>query len=135
MSNHVPANAVARLDNLEFLSDVVPRTTTYKKWSEEKSKRDTATKAAAPSKLPNGQTTIGRSSESSGLEAIPSNGIPPSTPRLNQDAERMQVDVSPVKSEYWDPTAQSRSPPNRRHTLEHLTNGSGDRPVDSEMMM
>ncbi|KAF2459094.1 histone-fold-containing protein, partial [Lineolata rhizophorae] len=30
------ANAVARIDNLEFLSDVVPRTTTYKEFKKEK---------------------------------------------------------------------------------------------------
>jgi DNA polymerase epsilon subunit 4 len=32
------ANAVARLDNLEFLSDVVPRTTTFKKYVNERGK-------------------------------------------------------------------------------------------------
>jgi hypothetical protein len=31
-----PANAVARLDTLEFLSDVVPRTTTFKQFAEER---------------------------------------------------------------------------------------------------
>jgi hypothetical protein len=31
-----PANAVARLDTLEFLSDVVPRTTTFKQYTEER---------------------------------------------------------------------------------------------------
>lgn len=33
------ANAVARVENLEFLGDVVPRTTTVKKWREGKSKK------------------------------------------------------------------------------------------------
>lgn len=33
------ANAVARVENLEFLGDVVPRTTTVKKWKESKSKK------------------------------------------------------------------------------------------------
>lgn len=33
------ANAVARVENLEFLGDVVPRTTTVKKWRESKSKK------------------------------------------------------------------------------------------------
>lgn len=74
--------------------------------------------------------------EPSGHDVVPSNGIPPSTPRMNQDGDRMQVDASPAKSEYWDPTAQSRSPPNRKHTIEHLTNGSGDlQPGDAEMAM
>lgn len=33
------ANAVARVENLEFLGDVVPRTTTVKKWREGKGKK------------------------------------------------------------------------------------------------
>jgi DNA polymerase epsilon subunit 4 len=47
------ANAVSRIDNLEFLSDVIPRTTTYKKFVEQRGKNFkpgdsvSATKAAA----------------------------------------------------------------------------------------
>jgi hypothetical protein len=41
------ANAVARLDNLEFLSDVVPRTTTYAKHAERKKKQAEAEARAA----------------------------------------------------------------------------------------
>jgi len=54
---------------------------------------------------------------------------------MSDDPDRMQVDMSPAKSEYWDPTAQARSPPNRRQTLESLTNGSGERPNDQGMPM
>jgi hypothetical protein len=41
------ANAVARLDNLEFLSDVVPRTTTYAKYVDRKKKQAEAEARAA----------------------------------------------------------------------------------------
>lgn len=46
------ANAVARIDNLEFLSDVIPRTTTFKEYKEKK--------ARLVGPLPNGQTTLGK---------------------------------------------------------------------------
>ncbi|CZT23212.1 uncharacterized protein RCC_08923 [Ramularia collo-cygni] len=47
------ANAVARVENLEFLGDVVPRTTTVKKWREGKSKKvvDVEEKGLAQGKL------------------------------------------------------------------------------------
>ncbi|KAI9874417.1 MAG: hypothetical protein M1830_009769 [Pleopsidium flavum] len=35
---NLKANAVARIDNLEFLSDVIPRTQTYKQYKEKKAK-------------------------------------------------------------------------------------------------
>jgi hypothetical protein len=44
---------VARIDNLEFLSDVIPRTTTFKEYKEKKSR------LIEP--LPNGQTTLSTS--------------------------------------------------------------------------
>jgi hypothetical protein len=42
----VPATAVSRIDNLEFLSDVVPKTQTYRQYKAEKAQEE-ATKAAA----------------------------------------------------------------------------------------
>lgn len=47
------ANAVSRIDNLEFLQDVIPRTVTYKQYKEKKAKTARVTES-----LPNGQTTI-----------------------------------------------------------------------------
>ncbi|GAB7346790.1 hypothetical protein MBLNU459_g1890t1 [Dothideomycetes sp. NU459] len=44
------ASAVARIDNLEFLTDVVPKTTTYKEHKAKKAKEDAA--------RVNGQTTL-----------------------------------------------------------------------------
>ncbi len=47
------ANAVARIDNLEFLSDVIPRTVTYKQYKEKKAKE-----AANGLSIELGQTTL-----------------------------------------------------------------------------
>jgi len=55
------ANAVARHDNLEFLTDVVPRTITYKAYKDkEKAKKASAATAAVEpaSTLANGQRTL-----------------------------------------------------------------------------
>lgn len=44
---------MARIDNLEFLSDVIPRTTTFKEYKEKKAR---AARRGGP--LQNGQTTL-----------------------------------------------------------------------------
>lgn len=49
------ASAVARVDNLEFLSDVVPRTMTYREYKEKKAR---TAKAEGSQPLPNGQRTL-----------------------------------------------------------------------------
>ena len=54
--SYIEANAVARIDNLEFLSDVIPRTTTFREYKERKER-----KARLAEPLPNGQTTLGQS--------------------------------------------------------------------------
>ena len=45
-NRYTSANAVARLDNLEFLSDVVPRTTTYAKFQDRKKRQAEAEQKA-----------------------------------------------------------------------------------------
>ncbi|KAL8850012.1 MAG: hypothetical protein Q9221_005029 [Calogaya cf. arnoldii] len=47
------ANAVARIDNLEFLTDVIPKTTTFREFKEKKSKP-----AKVNASLSTGQTTL-----------------------------------------------------------------------------
>ena len=47
------ATAVSRIDNLEFLSDVIPKTTTYKQFKEKRA-RETANEGD----LPKGQRTL-----------------------------------------------------------------------------
>ncbi|KAL8680785.1 MAG: hypothetical protein Q9186_003073 [Xanthomendoza sp. 1 TL-2023] len=49
----IPSSAVSRLDNLEFLSDVIPKTTTFREYKEKKSKGVKANKS-----LSTGQTTL-----------------------------------------------------------------------------
>jgi len=48
------ANAVARIDNLQFLEDVIPQTTTYREYKARRANK--ATKVPQP--LQNGQTTL-----------------------------------------------------------------------------
>ena len=50
------ANAVSRIDNLEFLCDVVPKTVTYREYKQNK-----AARAARKKELQNGQTTLDNS--------------------------------------------------------------------------
>jgi len=53
----IQADAVARVDNLQFLEDVIPRTTTYKQYRANRAKK--APKAAQGAEsLQNGQTTL-----------------------------------------------------------------------------
>lgn len=55
------ANAVSRIDNLEFLSDVIPRTQTYGQYMEKKNReyKETKSREAARNRaIENGQTTL-----------------------------------------------------------------------------
>lgn len=49
----VPATAVSRIDNLEFLADVIPKTTTYRQFKEKKAKE------ASEKAVEAGQTRLG----------------------------------------------------------------------------
>lgn len=51
------ANAVARVENLEFLSDVVPKTQTFKQYKQKQAKESAAPKENS-NPLPNGQKTL-----------------------------------------------------------------------------
>ncbi|ETN45246.1 uncharacterized protein HMPREF1541_10123 [Cyphellophora europaea CBS 101466] len=53
------ATAVSRIDNLEFLSDIVPKTKTYRQYKEDKAQED-ATKAAAAAVNGNRPTSSSR---------------------------------------------------------------------------
>ena len=111
------ANAVARLDNLEFLSDVVPRTTTFAKYTERKKKAEAAARAAeaAPPRVqqspiqqfapgPHAPTSGGHSrgpsgSYTNGAHHSPSHSFqgPPGGGRANpvnllDDGDAMEVD-------------------------------------------
>jgi len=65
------ANAVARIDNLEFLSDVIPRTTTYGQYKAKKSQEYQAREAARSKGIESGQTTLdGKKPQQNGNHVI-----------------------------------------------------------------
>ncbi|OCL01304.1 histone-fold-containing protein [Glonium stellatum] len=92
------ANAVARIDNLEFLSDVVPKTMPYKKYKEQKAAKAAAT--SSTSALPNGQTTLAGPSNTNltnGNGEHPSEHNGHAKPEADDGGERydeMEVDSS-----------------------------------------
>ena len=57
---YITANAVSRIDNLTFLEDVVPKTTTYREFKSRNKGRGATNQEGAP--LQNGQMTIDASS-------------------------------------------------------------------------
>lgn len=112
------ANAVARIDNLEFLSDVVPRTITYREYKEKASAR-AAKKKARP--LQPGQTTLdGKRPGSSHLpeqmvisdtpmeDAMP---IPASEPVALKRPSNKAVNGAPPNNlifQHYDPNSKSK---------------------------
>ncbi|OJJ50808.1 hypothetical protein ASPZODRAFT_106685 [Penicilliopsis zonata CBS 506.65] len=52
------ATAVSRIDNLEFLSDVIPKTTTYKQFKEGKTKEAPRSGPSAAAAVEKGQRTL-----------------------------------------------------------------------------
>ncbi|KAJ5218619.1 uncharacterized protein N7498_000718 [Penicillium cinerascens] len=70
------ATAVSHIDNLEFLSDVIPKTTTYKQFKEKKAKD-----AAKSAEMEKGQRTL----NGNGVPAGNTNGAPAETiPRAEE---------------------------------------------------
>ncbi|KAI9774269.1 MAG: hypothetical protein M1840_004163 [Geoglossum simile] len=63
------ANAVSRIDNLEFLADVIPRTIPYKQYKEKKSKE--AKEASNGDAIENGQTTLNKDKPQSTVNGAP----------------------------------------------------------------
>lgn len=75
------ASAVSRIDNLEFLSDVIPKTTTYREYKEKKAKT-----VKSNARLSSGQTTLDNS------RALPSR---PADVMNSGESQAPLVDVSP----------------------------------------
>lgn len=70
------ANAVSRVDNLSFLEDIVPRTTTMREFKSRKARA--AAQETAPV-LQNGQTTLDGSSKAAANRPPSQSGHPPLT--------------------------------------------------------
>ncbi|KAJ5635941.1 transcriptional regulator family: Histone-like TF [Penicillium longicatenatum] len=97
------ATAVSHIDNLEFLSDVIPKTTTYKQFKEKKAKE-----ASAPGELEKGQRTL--------------NGTTPAAREQNGD--------TPVESA-TQPEGSSQSPTMPRTPVVPVSALMADRTVTS----
>lgn len=106
------ANAVSRIDNLTFLEDVVPKTTTYREFKSRNKGRGANNQEGAP--LQNGQTTIDVSSNrarvqrpagrrrSSPIEIVDE----PSRPSLEDEEEEDQAVVHGSPSQPHMPNGQ-----------------------------
>ena len=102
------ANAVSRVDNLSFLEDIVPRTTTVREF---KSRRVRSAQQDSAAPLQNGQTTLDASRP--GAQRPSSQGGQPSTPRETRpyaSADGMQasstlsaVGEQPLIFEHYEP--------------------------------
>lgn len=131
------SSAVAKTDNLEFLVDVVPKTTTYGEF-----KKKQAEKAKASGTAP-GQTTLAGPG-GSGTGLANGHGDTPGAPEENghskpeeatveEQPEAMEVDDAPEKSsdvEEVDPAAmqlemEMRGPPRANGTSPEVERRSG----------
>ncbi|KAF2672243.1 histone-fold-containing protein [Microthyrium microscopicum] len=134
------ANAVSRIDNLEFLSDVVPRTTTFKKFVEQRGKNfkpgesSIATKSTAAD-VPESRSGPSQPSRHINIlhpeidETRPAGDdgtIPSRSGTLGNghlEGDEMDVDVEPVQAstgayqeaEYEDPVGQQLEMEMGRH--------------------
>lgn len=84
------ATAVSHIDNLEFLSDVIPKTTTYKQFKEKKAKE-----AAKESGMEKGQRTL----NGTGSAPQETNGGPApeeTTPQKEEQTQSPSVPRTPV---------------------------------------
>ncbi|OQD74755.1 hypothetical protein PENDEC_c009G02531 [Penicillium decumbens] len=97
------ATAVSHIDNLEFLADVIPKTTTYKQFKEKKA-RD----AAKSAEMEKGQRTL----NGTGISASNTNGTPVETaPRGEEPTASSpslpRTPVVPVSALIADRTVES----------------------------
>ncbi|KAI9886133.1 MAG: hypothetical protein M1823_002093 [Watsoniomyces obsoletus] len=117
------AAAVARIDNLEFLSDVIPRTTTFRDYKKKKAMKD----AAPPAQVP-GQTTLDDSMQRE-------NGLDDTQEDLEETLE--EVEASDQGREETSELTDLEEVPNgthvngRQHT-EEATDSDADMAMEEE---
>lgn len=119
------ANAVSRIDNLEFLSDVIPRTQTYGQYMEKKNRdyKETKSRDAARTRaIENGQTTL------DGLKPQ-QNGTHASDTGIVNDEHTDELMESGDSSNAPATIAQSSQPPRTNGPLvfEHYEPNVGSR--------
>ncbi|KAL1311804.1 hypothetical protein AAFC00_001884 [Neodothiora populina] len=87
------AGAVSRVDNLEFLTDVVPKTMTYKEYKAKKAKEEANGKTNGQTKLTNGTKStngVNGLAHTSTLSVLPASAAAPAS--LGPQADEMDVD-------------------------------------------
>lgn len=89
------ANAVARVENLEFLTDVVPKTTTYKQFKQKQAKEGSS--AQANGSLANGQGTLD-THLGAAKEEQATNGASHEVMDVDDDEEEEEVEVVEAES-------------------------------------
>ncbi|MCJ1390663.1 hypothetical protein MMC18_003524 [Xylographa bjoerkii] len=123
------ANAVARLDNLEFLSDVIPRTTTWREHKEKKAKESGGETSARRSRpLAAGQTTLDDTNPHSGQDQVMAEGIT----EVDEDGT-----LSPEEHTSRPATAQSASGSGAANgnpglVFEHYAPNGDSKPEESD---
>lgn len=122
------ANAVARIDNLEFLSDVVPKTTTYREFKKQKAARA----ARKQEMLQDGQTTLdgAKPAPQSNVDMVdPEDGDP------EQQLEQTEGQVNGHESSASHSTSPQTNGSGRTELQHFQTNGEShvDEPKDVEM--
>lgn len=95
-ANTIPAGAVARIDNLEFLTDVVPKTITYKEHKAKKAKESATL---------NGQTTLVKAPNGTTFAAA--QALPATDTSAAQTPAEDEMDVEPNQANPETPTSAS----------------------------
>lgn len=97
------ATAVSHIDNLEFLADVIPKTTTYKQFKEKK-----AREAAKPSEMEKGQRTLNGAGAPAGNAngAMAEEGIPGEEEPRTSSPTVPRTPVVPVSALIADRTVE-----------------------------
>lgn len=113
------ANAVARVENLEFLADVVPKTMTMKQFKQKQAKED----AARPTSGPNGTSANGQGTLDSHLGAKATEG---QAVNGASHEESMEVDDDEEEDdeEDGDEVEQPEQPDNQDQSGEEETSKS-----------
>ena len=93
-TDNIPANAVARVENLEFLTDVVPKTQTYKQFKQKQAKEP----AARANGVANGQKTLDQHLGEAG-EAQATNGAAHEPEDMDIDSTAPAVPVGKLGSD------------------------------------
>lgn len=101
------ATAVSRIDNLEFLSDTVPKTKTYRQFREEKAQEAAARAAEVSAGLANSANgepvsisiqTMMKNPQANGANGINGHGIMPGSPIAHRSAhQRNHSHPDPVR--------------------------------------